>query len=123
MLKLLLLVIGVCEYHKQSNINRTTHLNNEFGYLNAAHQILPPYIQIKVIHEKSSIIVTINDLIPKTNETLLDLSQDAANLLNINHEGFVPCEIQNIKSISVKSIIQNIVFFLPVISFLLLIFI
>lgn len=108
----------MCEYHNQTNNNQSIYLINKFGYLNAAHETLPPYTQIKVTYENKSIIVTINDLIPKTSGILLELSNMAAEKLNIIHEGFMPCIIESVKNTKnyriMISVFKFVLYFLPI---------
>lgn len=95
----------------KSNIN---YLDDEFGSINAAHNTLPPYTLIQVSHEKRSIVVTINDLIPRTNGSLLDLSNEAALKLQIRNEAFVPCKIE--KVIHHNPVLKTILYAIPIFS-------
>lgn len=75
----------------------------DFGAINAAHESLPPYTLIRLTHKDRgfTIIVTINDRVPKTNGTILDLSNGAAKKLGINDGEIIPCKIELVKSESV----------------------
>ncbi|KAL4096863.1 hypothetical protein QTP88_021741 [Uroleucon formosanum] len=83
---------GICEFHMQTDENEIDYLNNEFDIVNAAHNSLPPYTLIQVSHDRKTIVITINDRIPRTNGTLLDLSNEAALKLQIKSDESVPCE-------------------------------
>lgn len=76
---------------------------DDFGTINAAHESLPPYTLIRLTHKDRgyTIIVTINDRVPKTNGTILDLSNGAAKKLGINDGEIIPCKIELVKSESV----------------------
>ncbi|XP_050057155.1 uncharacterized protein LOC114130919 isoform X2 [Aphis gossypii] len=105
---------GICEFHMQTDESDIDYLDDEFGNINAAHNSLPPYTLIQVSHEKRSIIVTINDRIPRTNGTLLDLSNEAALKLQIKNEGFAPCKIE--KVIHHNPILKMILYAIPIFS-------
>lgn len=87
---------GTCEYHENGDLEEVQYLNNEFHYLNAAHYNLPPFVQMRVWYGSSSIVVTINDRLPRSNGTLLDVSNAAARTLGINRGGYWPCRIQRV---------------------------
>ncbi|XP_026814173.1 uncharacterized protein LOC113554490 [Rhopalosiphum maidis] len=106
---------GICEFHMQTDESDIDYLNDEFGDINAAHNSLPPYTLIKVSYETRSVVVTINDRIPRTNGTLLDLSNKAALKLQITNEEFVPCKIE--KVIHHNPILKIILYTVPILSF------
>ncbi|XP_022170088.1 uncharacterized protein LOC111033591 isoform X2 [Myzus persicae] len=87
---------GICEFHMQTDESDIDYLNNEFDVVNAAHNSLPPYTLIKVSHGGRRIVITVNDRIPRTNGTLLDLSNEAALMLRIKNDESVPCTIEKV---------------------------
>lgn len=80
----------------QTDESDIDYLNNEFDVVNAAHNSLPPYTLIKVSHGGRRIVITVNDRIPRTNGTLLDLSNEAALMLRIKNDESVPCTIEKV---------------------------
>lgn len=86
---------------------------DDYGAINAAHESLPPYTLIRLRHKNKgiTIIVTINDHVPKTNGTLLDLSNGAAKKLGMNDGDIIPCDIELVKS---ESVMTPFLYFLPV---------
>ncbi|XP_025197889.1 uncharacterized protein LOC112596430 isoform X2 [Melanaphis sacchari] len=110
---------GICEFHMQIDENDNDYLNDEFSIINAAHNTLPPYTLIKVSYKRRSIVISINDRIPKTNGTLLDLSNEAALRLHIKNEEFVPCKIE--KVMHHNPILKMILYSIPVLLFFIVI--
>jgi len=100
----------------QTDESEIDYLNNEFDMVNAAHNSLPPYTLIKVSRERRTIVVTVNDRIPRTNGSLLDLSNEAALMLQIKNDESVPCKIE--KVIHHSTILKMILYVLPVLSFI-----
>lgn len=98
----------------QTDESDMDYLNNEFDKVNAAHNSLPPYTLIKVSHDKRTIVITVNDRIPRTNGTLLDLSNKAALMLQIKNDEYVPCEIE--KVIHHSTILKMILYVIPILS-------
>jgi len=90
------------------------YLSNEFDMVNAAHNSLPPYTLIKVSHNRRTIVITVNDRIPRTNGTLLDLSNEAAMKLQIKNDAFVPCTID--KVIHHSTILKIALYVIPILS-------
>ncbi|XP_015369858.1 PREDICTED: uncharacterized protein LOC107165935 [Diuraphis noxia] len=105
---------GICEFHMQTDESDIDYLKNEFDAINAAHNSLPPYTLIKVSYEKRTIVITINDRIPRTNGTLLDLSNEAALKLQIKNNEFVQCKIE--KVIHHNPILKMILYAIPIVS-------
>jgi len=90
------------------------YLNNEFDTINAAHNSLPPYTLIKVSHKGRRIVITVNDHMPRTNGTLLDLSSEAALMLGIENDESVPCKIE--KVIHHNPIIKMMLYAIPILG-------
>ncbi|VVC31879.1 RlpA-like protein, double-psi beta-barrel domain [Cinara cedri] len=103
---------GICEFYKETDPKEIQYLNTEFNVLNAAHLSLPPYTRVEVWHNKYSVIVMINDRLPRSNGTLLDLSNEAAEQLGVAQEGFLSCRIQRITA---NLIIRRILFTAPIV--------
>lgn len=59
--------------------------------VNAAHATLPHNTMVEVTYNNKTINLTINDRFKKKNNVLLELSEEAAKDLGIEHEGLVPC--------------------------------
>ncbi|XP_003244385.1 uncharacterized protein LOC100570300 [Acyrthosiphon pisum] len=110
--------IGICEFHMQTDESEIDYLNNEFDRVNAAHNSLPPYTLIKVSYKGRTTVITVNDHIPRTNGSLLDLSNDAALMLQIKNEQSVLCIIE--KVIHHNSILKMILYALPILSFIII---
>jgi len=98
----------------QTDESDIDYLKNEFDTVNAAHNSLPPYTLIKVSYDKRTIIITVNDRIPRTNGTLLDLSNEAALKLQIKNDESVPCKIE--KVIHHNPILKMILYAIPILS-------
>lgn len=98
----------------QTDENEIDYLNNEFDIVNAAHNSLPPYTLIQVSHDRKTIVITINDRIPRTNGTLLDLSNEAALKLQIKSDESVPCKIE--KVIHHCTFLKIILYTVPILS-------
>lgn len=104
---------GLCEFHSQNDTKESLiEMIDDYGTINAAHESLPPYTLIRLTHKdkRITIIVTINDRVPKTNGTLLDLSNGAAKKLSMNDGDIIPCEIELVKS---ESVIISFLYILP----------
>lgn len=102
----------------QTDESEIHYLNNEFDSVNAAHNTLPPYTLIKVSHKRRTIVITVNDRVPRTNGSLLDLSNTAALMLQIKNGESVPCTIE--KVIHHSTILKMILYTLPVLSFIII---
>jgi len=98
----------------QTGESDVDYLNNEFDKINAAHNSLPPYTLIKVSHDRRTIVITVNDRIPRTNGTLLDLSNEAALMLQIKNHESVPCKIEQV--IHHSTILKMILYVIPILS-------
>ncbi|XP_060878412.1 uncharacterized protein LOC132950839 [Metopolophium dirhodum] len=109
---------GICEFYMQTDESEIDYLNNEFDTVNAAHNTLPPYTLIKVSHDRRTIVITVNDRIPRTNGSLLDLSNEAALMLQIKNYQSVPCKIE--KVIHRSTVLKMILYALPVLSFIII---
>ncbi|VVC31881.1 RlpA-like protein, double-psi beta-barrel domain [Cinara cedri] len=81
-----------CSYHKQNDNAIKDRIHRQF-YISAAHSILPPNTKILVSTKYRQVVVTINDLPAKTNNTL-ELSDEAALQLGITQEGIIPCDVE-----------------------------
>lgn len=98
----------------QTDESEIDYLNNEFDIVNAAHNSLPPYTLIEVSNDRRTIVITVNDRIPRTNGTLLDLSNEAALKLQIKNDESVPCKIE--KVIHHSTILKIILYAVPILS-------
>jgi len=102
----------------QTDESEIDYLNNEFDKVNAAHNSLPPYTLIKVSYDRRTIVITVNDRIPRTNGSLLDLSNEAARMLQIRNEQSVLCKIE--KVVHRSTTLKIILYALPVLSFIII---
>lgn len=93
----------MCAYFDAPNEMVSREMYNKYG-LNAAHPLLSPNTKVEVTYNNKEVLVTINDRPANTSHnSILDLSKEAARVLDIEKEGLVPCSIK-------VSIIDNSIF-------------
>jgi rare lipoprotein A len=97
---------GKASYYAKKFEGRKTANGEKFSNLNmtAAHKTLPFGTKVKVTNFKNdkSVIVTINDRLPKKSKRTIDLSQCAAEELDFIKAGITKVSIQIIPD-SIKS--------------------
>ncbi|MBI5218320.1 MAG: septal ring lytic transglycosylase RlpA family protein [Bacteroidia bacterium] len=93
------------EGRKTSNGERFTH-----KLLTAAHKTLPFNTLLKVnnLENNKSVIVRINDRMPKKTKAVLDLTVAAAKELGMIRSGRVDVQLVVIDSVRIDSLLQNI---------------
>ncbi|XP_025197748.1 uncharacterized protein LOC112596336 [Melanaphis sacchari] len=84
---------GFCFYNSSLNKNESNNAFVMYG-INAAHSLLLPYTQVELSYGNKTIDVTINGFEKKSNETLLEISREAALQLGIEKNGEFPCSIK-----------------------------
>lgn len=90
-LSIVTVIYSVCSYVEPENETQSEIEYERFG-LNAAHSRLPTGYNYEITHNGTTIIVQINDLMPRGNTTL-ELSKQAAEALNIT--GIATCKIKD----------------------------
>jgi len=83
---------GLCLYNKSFHEDQSHATYERFG-INAAHAILPIFTKVQLKYNNKTIDVTINGFPTESNKTILELSREAALMLDIADEGFYPCSI------------------------------
>lgn len=83
----------MCSYSKSKDQATTNKLYETYG-LNAAHVILPQYTKVEVSLKNKKILLTVNDQSAKVNGSILELSDEAARVMDINEEGLFPCTVK-----------------------------
>lgn len=101
-IKLILLIIllflwllveeGLCLYNKSFHEDQSHATYERFG-INAAHAILPIFTKVQLKYNNKTIDVTINGFPTESNKTILQLSREAALMLDIADDGYYPCSI------------------------------
>lgn len=90
--------IGTSSYYAKKFEGRKTASGQKFSNkkLTAAHKTLPFGTKVKVTNIKNNktVIVTINDRLPKNSKRMIDLSQQAAKELDFIREGKTKVEIE-----------------------------
>jgi len=88
----------MCSYYKPKDEQVNENMLNSFG-LFAMHPLLPINSMVKVEHNDSTVMVTISSQRPENkNNSILELSREAAKALGIEKEGLVNCSLQLITS-------------------------
>lgn len=82
----------MCSYHVPKNKSTSKLKYQEYG-INAAHNILPANSKVEVSYNDKTVMVTINDLAPQTAGAILELSKEAANVLDIFHDSTFSCKV------------------------------
>ncbi|XP_026813719.1 uncharacterized protein LOC113554186 [Rhopalosiphum maidis] len=84
--------IGICSYTEPTNMSVSKKMYGKFG-LNAAHAALPSGTIVEVKLNDKKLMVTINDSPLKSNEEILQFSNEAAKVLNIKSGESMACNI------------------------------
>lgn len=88
----------MCSYYKPKNEQVNKYMLNSFG-LFASHPLLPINSMVKVEHNDSTVIVLISSQHSENkNNSILELSREAAKALGIEKEGLVDCSLQLLPS-------------------------
>jgi len=82
----------MCSYNKSFYGGQSSATYERFG-INAAHSILPVFTEVQLKYNNKTLDVTINGYQKTSNETILELSREAAAMLDIEKEGLYPCSI------------------------------
>jgi rare lipoprotein A len=89
---------GVASYYANKFQGRKTSSGEVFDQnrLTAAHKTLPfgTLVQVKNLTNDSTVVVTINDRLPKSSSRMIDLSYAAADQLNFIRKGLTKVEIR-----------------------------
>jgi rare lipoprotein A len=89
---------GTASYYAKKFEGRKTASGQKFSNkkLTAAHKTLPFGTKVKVTNIKNNktVVVTINDRLPKNSKRIIDLSQRAAKELDFIREGKTKVEIE-----------------------------
>lgn len=89
---------GNCTYLKSDHINEETKalLIKKFTEFHAAHALIPTGTRVTVTRGNMSVTVVIDNRIPSKglSSSSLELSDEAANALNIWKEGTEECDLQ-----------------------------
>lgn len=106
----------MCEYYTPNDEEFSNKLYEEFG-INAAHSVLPHHTKVEVNYKNKTLLVTINDLHNSFNSSaaILQLSKEAAKILDVEKEGLVPCKI-TIPVIENNWYLKGLMYLLPYIS-------
>lgn len=99
----------MCSYNVPKNKTLSKLKYQEFG-INAAHSVLPPNTRVEVTYNDKTVLATINDLAPEPAGAILELSKEAANVLDIFHDSIVTCKVDLpvIQNNSVFRILQQL---------------
>jgi len=89
---------GLCSYKKPSlklDKENSNLMYDTYG-INAGHTLLPPSTQVKVKINNTTVLLTINNVRPKSNitGTILELSEEAAKELNIINDTSIECSVE-----------------------------
>jgi len=89
---------GLCSYKKpslKSDKENSNLMYDTYG-INAGHSLLPSSTKVKVKINNKTVLLTINDVLPKSNitGTILELSEEAAKELEINNVTSIECSVE-----------------------------
>ncbi len=97
---------GVASFYASKFNGRKTCSGQKFSNdsLTAAHKSLKfgTYVQVKNLKNDSTVVVRINDRLPRSSKRSIDLSQRAAKQLNFMKAGLTKVEITVLDSAAVK---------------------
>lgn len=93
-------------------------LYNKYG-LNAAHPVLSTNTKVEVIANNKKVLLTINNRQSSTNESIIELSEEAAKVLDINEEGLVQCSVL-VPVIENNTVLKAIQYVIPYLGLMLL---
>jgi len=82
----------LCSYNKSFYSGQNNAIYERFG-ISASHTILPVYTKVLLKYNNMTLDVIINGVQKKSNESILELSREAAIMLDITNEGTFPCSI------------------------------
>jgi len=89
---------GIASYYADSFNGRKTASGEIFSnsLLTAAHKTLPmgTYVKVTNLKNDSSVVVKINDRMPKSNKRSIDLSKAAAKKLNFVRAGLTTVTVE-----------------------------
>ncbi|XP_060842630.1 uncharacterized protein LOC132922903 [Rhopalosiphum padi] len=89
---------GKCSYYKPEDEKLDRHMSQSFG-LFASHPLLPTNSMVEVKHNDKVITVRItHQYVENKNNSILELSRDAAKELGIETEGLFDCNLQLVTS-------------------------
>jgi len=95
------LQIGIASYYAKKFEGRKCSCGEKFSHdsLTAAHKQLPFGTRVKVTNLKndSTVIVRINDRLPRSSKRVIDLTKRAAKQLNFLKEGLTKVSIEVLK--------------------------
>ncbi|KAE9535045.1 hypothetical protein AGLY_008337 [Aphis glycines] len=83
---------GQCSYNKSFHEDQSHATYERFG-INAAHAILPVFTKVQLKYNNKTLDVIINGFPKTSNNSILELSREAALMLDIEKEGLYPCSI------------------------------
>lgn len=86
---------GLCSYHKP-NTTEVTEISDQIYYtygLNASHPLSQYGMEVEITYRSKKLNILVNNLLMISNETFLELSEEAANELGIIENTVVRCEI------------------------------
>lgn len=83
---------GLCSYNKSYYIGQDKAIYERFG-ISAAHTILPVFTKVQLKYNNMTLDVIINGVPKTSNASILELSREAAIMLDIKNEGVFPCSI------------------------------
>lgn len=83
---------GMCLYRKPANKTLSNETYKTYG-LNAANNLLPHHTKVEVNYNGKMVLVEINDYNLTAAGVILELSEEAAKVLDIEKQGEVPCII------------------------------
>lgn len=100
------------------NKNADVELYNKYG-LNAAHPVLSTNTKVEVTANNKKVLLTINNRQSSTRGSILELSDEAAKVLDINNEGLVQCTV-SVPVIENNSVLKAIQYLLPYLGLMIL---
>lgn len=97
---------GKCSYFKRTDKEEEKKLFTKYG-LNAAHALHVPNTKLRVIIDSVEIKIKTNDEDPSVPNTILDLSEEAANALGLKHEGIFDCKVKILDEFDLVDFLLN----------------
>jgi len=111
---------GTCSYQKPTNKTLSNETYKIYG-LNAANNLLPHHTKVEVNYNEKKVLIEINDHEQTAPQgVLLELSEEAAKVLDVENEGIITCRV-SIPFVENNWYLKGLTYLLPYICVMFLI--